>query len=269
MAEHRVGDVRPTQLLHTYGVGAMVELRPLAEETAQVEPYLQVFYLFQVMTAARRGETMGMTWDRVDFEAKTAFLPETKNGRARKLALRQDLVELLQDLPRGTATVFAVGVDYLVGSWAKACAMAGISDLHIHDARHEALSRLAESGRFTLPELQVFSGHRDPSTSTSATAASPLMRRFACSRRWRNSTSSARSKTAFASSPMLPWPTSSSRATAPARRCWPECAPTRETFRPNFGRRCHAARQHGYRCPRCVERACSYSSSAMCSSTGQ
>lgn len=137
------------------------ELRPLAEETAQVEPYLQVFYLFQVMTAARRGETMGMTWDRVDFQAKTAFLPETKNGRARKLALRQDLVELLQDLPRGTATVFAVGVDYLVGSWAKACAMAGISDLHIHDARHEALSRLAESGRFTLPELQVFSGHRD------------------------------------------------------------------------------------------------------------
>ena len=87
---------------------------------------------------------MGMTCDRVDFEAKTAFLPETKNGRARKLARRQDLVELLQDLPRGTATVFAVGADYLVWAWAKACAMAGISDLHIHDARHEALSRLAE-----------------------------------------------------------------------------------------------------------------------------
>ena len=137
------------------------ELRPVAEETAQVEPYLQVFYLFQVMTAARRGETMGMTWDRVDFVAKTAFLPETKNGRARKLSLRQHLVELLQDLPRDTATVFAVGVDYLVGSWTKACTMAGISDLHIHDARHEALSRLAESGKFTLPELQVFSGHRD------------------------------------------------------------------------------------------------------------
>ncbi len=57
--------------------------------------------------------------------------------------------------------MFAVGVDYLVGSWAKACAMAEISELHIHDARHEAVSRLAESGRFTLAELQVFSGHRD------------------------------------------------------------------------------------------------------------
>ncbi len=30
MAEHRVGDVRPTQLLHTYGVGAMVDLPNIA-----------------------------------------------------------------------------------------------------------------------------------------------------------------------------------------------------------------------------------------------
>jgi hypothetical protein len=126
-----------------------------------VVPYLQVFYLFQVMTAARRGETLGLPWQYVDFDAKTAFLPETKNGRPRKLALREDLVELLRDLPRGTERVFDVGVDYVVGAWNKACTMAGITDLRIHDARHEALSRLAESGKFTLPELQVFSGHRD------------------------------------------------------------------------------------------------------------
>lgn len=136
-------------------------LLALAEESAQVVPYLQVFYLFQVMTAARRGETLGLTWNRIDFEAKTAFLPETKNGRARKLALRHDLVELLQDLPRDTERVFAVGLDAVVGAWTKACLMAGVHDFHIHDARHEALSRLAESGKFTLPELQVFSGHRD------------------------------------------------------------------------------------------------------------
>lgn len=137
------------------------ELLPLAQETAEVVPYLQVFYLFQVMTAARRGETLGLPWQYIDFDAKTAFLPETKNGRPRKLALREDLVELLRDLPRGTERVFDVGVDYVVGAWNKACTMAGITDLRIHDGRHEALSRLAESGKFTLPELQVFSGHRD------------------------------------------------------------------------------------------------------------
>ncbi len=39
--------------------------------------------------------------------------------------------------------------------------MAGIEDLRIHDCRHEALSRVAETGKFSVPELQVFSGHRD------------------------------------------------------------------------------------------------------------
>lgn len=138
-----------------------IQLRPTAKEAAQVVPYLQVFYAFQVMTAARRGETLGLTWAHIDFDAKTAFLPKTKNGRPRKLALRQDLVDLLQELPRDTERVFPLGLDYLVGAWSNACKAAGVEDLHIHDVRHEALSRLAETGKFTLPELQLFSGHRD------------------------------------------------------------------------------------------------------------
>ena len=37
----------------------------------------------------------------------------------------------------------------------------GVVDFHFHDLRHEAISRLAESGRFGLLELQSISGHRD------------------------------------------------------------------------------------------------------------
>lgn len=136
-------------------------LRSQAEATAEVEPYLQAFYLFQVMTAARRGETLGLTWDLVSIKDKTALLPETKNGRSRKLSLRGDLLDVLEQLPHDTHRVFALGVDYIVGAWNKACRKAGIEDLHIHDCRHEALSRLAESGKFTIPELQVFGGHQD------------------------------------------------------------------------------------------------------------
>jgi integrase len=136
-------------------------LRSQAEALAEVEPYLQAFYLFQVMTAARRGETLGLTWDLVSIEDKTALLPETKNGRSRKLSLRDDLLDVLEQLPQDTHRVFAVGVDYIVGSWNKACRTAGIEDLHIHDCRHEAISRVAESGKFTIPDLQVFSGHQD------------------------------------------------------------------------------------------------------------
>ena len=37
----------------------------------------------------------------------------------------------------------------------------GVQDFHFHDLRHESISRLAESGRFQLIELQAISGHRD------------------------------------------------------------------------------------------------------------
>ena len=124
-------------------------------------PYFETFYHFQVMTAARRGETLGLTWARIDFEAGTAFLPETKNGRSRKLSLRADLVQQLRELPREHEHVFPIGVDLLVGAWNRACENAGLKDLRIHDLRHEAISRVAETGRFSLPELQQFSGHRD------------------------------------------------------------------------------------------------------------
>lgn len=137
------------------------DLRAQAEAEAHVEPYLQAFYLFQVMTGARRGETLNLTWDRVDLVAKTAFLPETKNGRARKLSLRSDLCDVLEELPRDTDRVFDVGLDYIVGAWDKACAMAGVEDLRIHDCRHEAISRVAEAGQFSVSDLQAFSGHRD------------------------------------------------------------------------------------------------------------
>ncbi len=137
------------------------ELYQQAEQTAEVIPYLQTFYLFQVMTAARRGETLTLPWKYIDFKAATAFLPETKNGRPRKLSLRDELIELLRDFPQDTARVFDVGVDYVVGAWSKACAMAGITDLRIHDVRHEAISRAAETGAFEVTDLQTLSGHRD------------------------------------------------------------------------------------------------------------
>ena len=142
-------------------VEVRARLRLQAEDEAEVQPYLQGFYLFQVMTAARRGETLGLGWERIDFKAKTAFLPETKNGHPRKLSLRSDVVQVLSYLPQDTERVFAVGLDYIVGAWSKACEMAGIEDLRIHDCRHEAISRVAETGKFELVQLKEYSGHRD------------------------------------------------------------------------------------------------------------
>ncbi|VVE76974.1 integrase [Pandoraea captiosa] len=140
-----------------------------AEATYEHVALLETFVQFQLMTGARRSETLTLTWSNIDLESQTAFLPETKNGRSRKLALRSDLVEMLRKLPRTSELVFPVGVDGLRKAWQRMCQREGLtgdSELRIHDLRHEAISRVAEAssntpGGFTLVDLQHFSGHRD------------------------------------------------------------------------------------------------------------
>lgn len=140
-----------------------------AEATYTHVPRMEAFVQFQLMTGARRSETMTLTWDNIDFINQTAFIPESKNGRPRKLALRKDLLALLEQLPRDSDTVFPMSIDALRKAWARICQVAGLvgaNDLHIHDLRHEAISRVADAGGrlrggFSLVDLQAFSGHRD------------------------------------------------------------------------------------------------------------
>lgn len=140
-----------------------------AEATYVHVPLFETFVNFQLMTGARRGEALSMTWDRIDFDNQTAFIPESKNGRPRKLPLCKDLTELLKRLPCIGTQVFPFSLDALRKAWARICAAAGLvgtDDLHIHDLRHEAISRVADAGAklpggFSLVDLQACSGHRD------------------------------------------------------------------------------------------------------------
>lgn len=124
-------------------------------------PWAETFLQFQLMSAARKGEALKLPWLDVDFEARTALFRETKNLRSRKAPLRAGLLELLGRLPRDKAQVFPFGVKWLANTWKRMCKNAGIEDLHIHDLRHEAISRVAETGCFTLLDLAAYSGHRD------------------------------------------------------------------------------------------------------------
>jgi integrase len=136
------------------------EVSSRARETCVHRPILEAFVLFQIATAARRAESLTLPWRHIDFEKKTAFLPETKNGRARTLALRDDLIELLKALPREGELVFNLTVKTCRTSWEAIMEATGIENLNVHDLRHEGISAAAESG-LTLAELQAFSGHRD------------------------------------------------------------------------------------------------------------
>jgi integrase len=52
-------------------------------------------------------------------------------------------------------------MEALKQAWERARDRAELGDLHFHDLRHEAISRLCEMG-LTLPEVALISGHKDP-----------------------------------------------------------------------------------------------------------
>lgn len=154
----------PTQYQQNEARKAALEKgrRRALEEGYPLARLWETFITFQLATAARRGETLALTWDRVNWEKQTAHVPTSKNGRPRHLSLRRDVLDLLEQLPRDSDLVFDIGIKELLKAWKKICDNAGIEGLVIHDCRHEGLSRAAESGLFpTILDLQGYSGHRD------------------------------------------------------------------------------------------------------------
>lgn len=124
-------------------------------------PWIKPIVQLALETAMRRGELLSLRWTDVNLKNRTAYLPLTKNGEARTVPLSSAAVTLLQGLPRSIdGRVFPVTPNALKHAWERAIEAAGIVDLHFHDLRHEAASRLAER----LPniiELACVTGHKD------------------------------------------------------------------------------------------------------------
>jgi integrase len=127
-------------------------------------PYYEALLTFLLETAARRGEALNLTWSNVN--GNIGHLPDTKNGRARDLALRSSVLELLARLPRTCGRVFPMSINQVRSAWNRICERAGITDFHMHDLRHEATSRIVEVARkvgspLDVHELAAITGHRD------------------------------------------------------------------------------------------------------------
>ena len=115
-------------------------------------------FLFAIETAMRAGEITGLTWDRIDLDARVAHLPKTKNGYPRDVPLSSEAVRLLEVLPRQDP-VFGLSSASLSALWRKLRDRAAVVDLTYHDSRHIAISRLA--GKLEVLELARMVGHRN------------------------------------------------------------------------------------------------------------
>ncbi len=115
-----------------------------------------------VETALRAGEILGLSWPDVDFDRRVVRLSLTKNGDAREVPLSNEAVRLLVQVQAVTGKgnrVIGVTAGNRDALWRKARATAGVEDLHFHDLRAEALTRLSK--KVDVLTLARISGHRD------------------------------------------------------------------------------------------------------------
>lgn len=125
-------------------------------------PYIEPIIIVALATAMRRSELLALRWTNLDLDNRSAFLPDTKNGRSRSVPLPMQAVVVLNALPRSGDFIFPITANALKkGFFNRVLKVARIEDLRFHDLRHEATSRLAESGRFSMIDLQAVTGHRD------------------------------------------------------------------------------------------------------------
>lgn len=141
------------------------EDRLLAACAASKSRWLLPMVRLALATAMRQGELVGLTWADVDLAQRTITLRETKNGTTRTVPLSSAALEVLRGLESERVAdddrLFGIEVGRAVShAFSKAAKAAGLDDLHFHDLRHEATSRLFERTDLRDVEIASITGHK-------------------------------------------------------------------------------------------------------------
>lgn len=130
-------------------------------------PYIYAIICVALTTGARKMEILGLRWEDVDLNAKTATLQETKNGERRVLDLIEPALSELKKLyvKRGKSPyVFpnrdGTGVLDITYCWKDLMRATGIENFRFHDLRHTCASYLAMSN-VNMATIAEILGHKD------------------------------------------------------------------------------------------------------------
>ncbi|MCD5327847.1 site-specific integrase [Chromobacterium piscinae] len=135
------------------------KLLPAARRHSNPEMYAIIVLALE--TACRQGELLAMTWENVSWKKRTVLLPQTKNGEVREVPLSERAQSILREYlsPQPDGKIFGYSAAGFKSSWRMLVQGLRIENLHFHDLRHEAISRLFELGLNTM-EVSTISGHK-------------------------------------------------------------------------------------------------------------
>lgn len=133
------------------------EARLLAACTTSQTRALAGIVTVALETGLRRGELLGLSWDRVDFSRNVLRLEVTKSGKRREVPMRQAVYDTLSAIPGPREGRVWPGGSIRT-SFENAMETAKVEDFHFHDLRHTFASRYVMRGG-SLPALQQILGH--------------------------------------------------------------------------------------------------------------
>lgn len=172
-----VDDARET--LHHMGMlnrGQERDRRPTASEIASIKAWLAIHstaltpdHIDFILDSGFRppSEIIGLRWDKLNRTDRTITIldrkdPKRKIGNNQVVPLLGRCMDIINKQTQVGEFIFP-GTD---GTWSsifpRACTACGIVDLRLYDLRHESISRLVESNKFSIPELMLITGHKDP-----------------------------------------------------------------------------------------------------------
>jgi integrase len=117
------------------------------------ETFRDYFYI-SLLTGARRGNVMAMSWKDINLNSKTWRIQETKNGEAQIIHLSNQAIEILKrrlesrknDWVFSSPTSASGHIEEPKKTWSRILNRAGIEDLRIHDLRRTLGSWQAATG---------------------------------------------------------------------------------------------------------------------------
>ena len=133
---------------------------------------LRRIIILALETAMRRGEILNIKKSHINYSKSVLLIPSTKADVPRTIPRSSQALTALRGqlrasqktsggaIPLVESTLFDYKPRGLSGEFLKLCRRKGIDNLHFHDLRHEATSRLFEKGLNPV-EAATITGHKD------------------------------------------------------------------------------------------------------------
>ena len=155
--------------------GAMRDRRPTDEELQALRGWFassksltpDIFDFILASCFRPPSEIVRLRWADLNHQDRTIIIrdrkdPRRKIGNHQTVPLLNGSYEIAARQPQIDERIFPVNGKTWSSIFPRACKDLGIRDLRAYDLRHEAISRLVESNKYSLPEIMLVSGHKTP-----------------------------------------------------------------------------------------------------------